>query len=123
MNKLIEIFLSGDYDEFITYFPKYAIIIKEMEAYVNDRCEEIHSGLRSVKSQLYSKETIKYEFYNLVKDEAWGGYALKQFDAIRDGTYDVIGVREYVMKDVKIYQKLKEHLRTKGVRPDINEVL
>jgi hypothetical protein len=123
MSKLIEIFLSGDYDEFITYFPKYAIIIKEMEAYVNDRCEEIRSGLRSVKSQLYSKETIKYEFYHLVKDEVWGGYALKQFDAIRDGTYDVIGVREYVMKDVKLYQKLKEHLRTKGVRPDINEVL
>ena len=123
MSKLIEIFLSGDYDEFITYFPKYAIIIKEMEAYVNDRCEEIRSGLRSVKSQLYSKETIKYEFYNLVKDEVWGGYALKQFDAIRAGTYDVIGIREYVMKDTKIYQKLKEHLRTKGVRPEINEIL
>ena len=122
-NYLDDVLLIDDYDEFVTYFPKYALIIKEMEAYVDDRCEETRLGLNSVKKQLYSAKTTKYEFYNLVKDKSWGKYALNQFDAIRNGSYDIIGIREYIMKDVKIYQKLKEHLRINGIRPNINEIL
>ena len=108
---------KSDIDEYIL-FKGNIVFVDSIE---KDKKIDYHfTNVNNFLNKLYSKETIKYEFYNLVKDEVWGGYAIKQFDAIRNGTYDVIGIREYVMKDVKIHQKLKEHLRTKGVRPDIN---
>lgn len=119
MSKLIEVFLSGDYEEFLVYYPKYTPIIREMEAYIDEKCNEINNGLGPISELFTKKDVDRAYFYSIVKDKPWGDYAMKKFSAVKNPNYTVPYVKNYVLNKTSIYSDLKKHLRENGIREDL----
>ena len=116
MSKLIEIFLSGDYGEFLAYYPKYAKIIHKMEDFVNKRVQEVEEedkywrGVNAINGL-----PPKYDFYLLTKDKYAGGYVSKLYDYLKGKRPEIMTPEEYVLNDIHLYRDIKQHLRENGV--------
>ena len=121
LSKLIGIFLSGDYGEFLAYYPKYSKIIREMEDFVAKRVKDIEDKVEYWQNIVESGQGLptKLDFYLQTKDEDAGGYLNKLYDYLVGKRTEIMSPKEYVMTEIHLQRDIKLHLRENGVKEDV----
>ena len=121
LRKLIAIFLSGDYDEFVSYFPKYAPIFAEMDNFVAKRVKEVQKDAKYWSKKLKSGQNlpIKSAFYLEVKNCYSCNYLSKLYDFVAGKITEICTPKEFVMADIHLQRDIKQHLRECGVTEDV----
>lgn len=121
LSKLIGIFLSGDYGEFLAYYPKYGKIIHEMEDFVAKRVKDVEDKVKYWQNIVKSGQILptKLDFYLQTKDEYAGGYLSKFYDYLVGKRTEIMSPKEYVMTDIHLQRDIKLHLRENGVKEDV----
>lgn len=120
LSKLIGIFFSGDYEEFLAYYPKYAKIIRTMENFVSERVKIVKKDAEYWGKIIKSGQNvpIKSAFYLQVKDQYSGNYLCKLYDYLTGIRPVLYSPKEYVMRDIHLYGDIKKHLRAVGLIKD-----
>lgn len=98
LKKLVSIFLSGDYEEFLAYFPKYNELVKKLEVKLNTYCSQLEDEWLNLKNYL---TLSRYEFFKLVKnknntDFFMKKYSLKEYNA-KSYLLNWPGIRQYLI--------------------------
>lgn len=107
--KLADIFLSGDYEEFLSYFPKYKEPIKALEDKFTLECESLEKQWKEV---FHLKNLSRFEFYNQVKDLKHFDYLMKKYEGVTETKEGKpYSAKEYLFKWVKLRQFLIDYLK------------
>lgn len=112
LSKVINIYLSGDYEEFLSYFPKYRDIIEKIEKYIAFRVTAIECTVDRLNTS-DSYKLPKKDFYLAVKQFKDASYFLKVYDknSLRwdDDTFPT--PKQYVLSTNSIRDDIKNYLR------------
>lgn len=122
LNKLIQIFLSGDYEEFLVAFPKYRPLMKVMNNYVeNVKIKEIKEALAGLTKE--DLELSKFDFFK--KTQCFSDSCCKYLNnyyQYKHGFCDeIMSVREFVMKIPALQREIKKMIRSSDVVSDISD--
>lgn len=112
VKKLVDIFLSGDYEEFLAYFPKYIDLIKKLERKLKSEINILDN-----KWVEYSKmvDLPKRDFYNILfkNNENHVSFFMNKFSHISDSDYNMLyTAKHYLLHWTGLRKYLINYLRT-----------
>ena len=113
LRKLIEVFLSGDYDEFLICYPKYQPIIRKMEECVSEWVDGIVTTAKLWEEKMLTKTPLptKKEFYEATRHEESVMYLAKLYAYYANHEYEYPSAKRFVMKQPCIYKRIKKYIR------------
>lgn len=119
LSKLIAIFLSGDYDEFLAYYPKYTTLINKMKNFVIQQVEKIEKD-SSFWSEKIKKipDLSKKDFFLQIKNNENSAYLCKLYEYYTGIRSELPSPKQYVLRQVNISKQIKKYLRENGITED-----